>query len=191
MDPPDPIHFPDAPAWRKWLAENHDRQEGLWLLFYKRHADRPGLAYPDAVDEAIAFGWIDGQLKRIDDVKHMIKFTPRRKGSVWSKINKDKAERLIKTGRMTAAGLARIEEAKKSGLWDAAYTNKKKERMPSDLKAALVQDKIAWENFRKFANSYRNMYIGWVKGAKTEETRKRRIKEVVARSLKNKKPGIE
>jgi len=121
----------------------------------------------------------------------MIKFTPRRIGSVWSKINREKAERLIRAGRMSAAGLARIEEAKKSGLWDAAYTNKKKDRMPPDLKAALVQDKTAWDNFRKFANSYRNMYIGWVKGAKTEETRKRRMKEVVARSLKNKKPGIE
>jgi len=92
---------------------------------------------------------------------------------------------------MTAAGLARIEEAKKSGLWDAAYTNKKKERMPPDLKAALQHKPGAWKNFQEYANSYRNMYIGWIKSAKMEETKKRRIKEVVERAQKKKKPGVE
>jgi uncharacterized protein YdeI (YjbR/CyaY-like superfamily) len=88
---------------------------------------------------------------------------------------------------MTDAGLAKIEEAKKSGFWNLAYTNKIKEAMPSDLKKALMKDKRAWENFQKFANSYRNMYIGWVNTAKTDETRRRRIKKTVEQSLQNKK----
>ena len=91
---------------------------------------------------------------------------------------------------MIKAGLDKIEEAKSSGLWDNAYTNKKREKMPAVLKEAFLGNKSAWHNFRKFANTYRNMYIGWVIGAKTEETRIKRIKEVVKRSLINKKPGI-
>ena len=92
---------------------------------------------------------------------------------------------------MTQAGLEKIEDAKKQGLWDTAYTNLVRERLPSDLKNSLMENKIAWNNFKNFANSYRNMYIGWVKGAKTKETRKKRIYEVVKRSSQNKKPGIE
>ncbi|MCJ7443221.1 MAG: YdeI/OmpD-associated family protein, partial [Methanotrichaceae archaeon] len=97
---------------------------------------------------------------------------------------------LIRRGCMTATGLAKIEEAKKNGLWDAAYTNKKKERMPTDLKNALQQKSGAWESFQDYANSYRNAYVGWINAAKTEETRKRRIKEVVERAIKKKKPGM-
>jgi uncharacterized protein YdeI (YjbR/CyaY-like superfamily) len=120
-----------------------------------------------------------------------LRYSPRKEKSVWSKINKDKAERMIQLGRMTTPGLEKIKIAEKQGLWQNAYTNKIKERLPSDLKKALVSDKIAWKNFQKFANSYRNMYIGWVKNAKTEVTRKKRIILVVQRSKNNKKPGIE
>jgi uncharacterized protein YdeI (YjbR/CyaY-like superfamily) len=98
---------------------------------------------------------------------------------------------LIVQGRMTTAGLAKIEEAKKNGTWDAAYTNKLKDEIPTDLETALKMDSKAFTNFQKFANTYRNMYIGWVIGSKTRQTRKRRITEVVRRSALNKKPGIE
>ena len=94
-------------------------------------------------------------------------------------------------GRMTVAGLAKIEDAKKNGRWDAAYTNKTKDDMPADLEQALMEDSKAFSNFRKFANTYQNMYIGWIVGAKTNETRAKRISEVVRRSALNKKPGIE
>ena len=92
---------------------------------------------------------------------------------------------------MTEAGFKKIKLAKKQGIWDAAYTNLKKDRLTPDLKKALMTNKEAWNNFKNFANSYRNSYIGWVKNAKTDETRKRRIKEVVKRSIENKKPGEE
>jgi len=97
---------------------------------------------------------------------------------------------MILQGKMTEAGLEKINSAKKNNLWKTAYTNKIKEKLPIDLQESLQSDKIAWENFQNFANSYRNMYIGWVKNAKTEETRTKRIEEVVKRSRKNKKPGV-
>jgi uncharacterized protein YdeI (YjbR/CyaY-like superfamily) len=120
-----------------------------------------------------------------------LRYTPRKGKSVWSKINKDAAEKMIKLGKMTEAGLEKIKIAKKQGLWNSAYTNLKKDRLPSDLKAALLKNNEAWKNFNNFANSYRNTYIGWVKNSKSNDTRKRRINKVVKRSFENKKPGYE
>ena len=185
------LFFGGRGEWSRWLEENHLSSGGVLLLFYKRHVGKRGISYSEALEEALRFGWIDSVLRRIDGEKHSIKFTPRKKGSVWSKKNRDTAERLIKEDRMTSAGYAVIDEAKKRGLWDKAYTNKKRDRMQSDLKKALLENKVAWKNFNGFANSYRNMYVGWVVNAKREETRLRRIKEVVSRSFMNKKPGIE
>ncbi len=185
------LSFKDSQEWRKWLAENHDSEQEVWLVHYKKKSDKASISLDDAVQEAICFGWIDSKLMSIDEEKFVLKYTPRKANSVWSKINKERAEKLIESGKMTDAGLAKIEKAKKRGFWKAAYTNKKKDRMPSDLKEALLEDRNAWINFNKFANSYRNMYIGWVSGAKTEETRQKRIAEVVKRSALNIKPGIE
>jgi uncharacterized protein YdeI (YjbR/CyaY-like superfamily) len=106
---------------------------------------------------------------------------------VWSKINKERAERMIDSGRMTRAGMAKIREAKLSGQWDMAYTNMTREKMPSDLEKALIKEQAAWTNFQNFANTYRNMYIGWVNSAKTTETRQKRIRKVVEQSVRNKK----
>jgi uncharacterized protein YdeI (YjbR/CyaY-like superfamily) len=98
---------------------------------------------------------------------------------------------MIKEGKMTESGLAKIEEAKRSGKWSSAYTAKKKPTIPSDLKKALKENQKAWDNFNDFANSYKTNYIYWVNSAKREETRKRRIEEVVSRAIQNKKPGME
>jgi uncharacterized protein YdeI (YjbR/CyaY-like superfamily) len=185
------LYFKDKGEWTSWLEKNHSSSNGVLLIFYKKHAGKKGVSYVEALEEAIRFGWIDSILRRIDDEKHSINFTPRKHSSVWSKKNKDTAERLIKENKMAPAGYAAIEEAKKRGLWDTAYTNKTKERMPTDLKKALMKNKLAWTNFCEYANTYRNMYVGWVKNAKTDETRMRRINEVVERSLLKKKPGIE
>jgi uncharacterized protein YdeI (YjbR/CyaY-like superfamily) len=181
--------FKNREEWRKWLKDYHFKEEGLWLIHYKKNSRKQSVSHPDAVEEALCFGWIDSKLKRIDDERYILRYTPRKGKSVWSKINKDAAEKMIELGKMTDAGLEKINLAKKQGLWDTAYTNLKKDRLPSDLKRALFEDKLAWKNFNKFSNSYRNSYIGWVKSAKSEETRKRRIDVVVKRSFLNKKPG--
>jgi uncharacterized protein YdeI (YjbR/CyaY-like superfamily) len=185
------LHFKDRRQWRKWLQDNHDKQPEVWLLHYKKKSTRISVGLAEAVEEAICFGWIDGKLKSIDGESFIVKYTPRKANSVWSRINRDRAQNLIKAGKMTEAGLAKIKEARKRGLWQNAYTNKKKDEIPADLQEALKQDEKARTNFQNFANTYRNMYIGWVVAARTAETRMKRIKEVVRRSALNKKPGIE
>lgn len=184
------LYFKNKNEWRKWLEENHKKFNEVWLIHYKKPTSKKSVNHFDAVEEALCFGWIDSKLKKIDDEKFILKYSPRKQKSFWSKINKEKAEELIAMGKMTQAGIEKIKEAKKHGHWDTAYTNLKKERLPSDLKIALMKNKIAWNNFQNFANSYRNMYIGWVNNSKTEVTRKRRIDEVVNRAANNKKPGI-
>ena len=177
--------------WRKWLDGNANGAQEVWLVHYKKHSGKTSISHNDAVAEALCFGWIDGKLKSVDEDRFILRYSPRKANSVWSKINRDKAEQLIAQGRMTRAGLAKIEEAKRNGYWDAAYTNKTKDEMPADLRQALVKHTKALSNFTNFANTYRNMYIGWINSAKTEETRKKRIAEVVKRSALNRKPGIE
>jgi len=183
--------FKNREEWRDWLEKNHLKEKEIWLIHYKKKSNKQSVNHFEAVEEALCFGWIDSKLKRVDEERYILRYTPRKGKSVWSKINKDAAEKMIKLGKMTDSRLEKIKLAKKQGLWDAAYTNLKKDRLPSDLKKALLENKIALKNFNNFANSYRNSYIGWVKNAKTDETRKRRIKEVVKRSIINKKPVIE
>ncbi|MFC1942253.1 YdeI family protein [Chloroflexota bacterium] len=190
MDLGKALDFQSSQEWRKWLQLHHNIDNEVWLLIYKRRSSKTGISYNGALEEALCFGWIDGKMQSIDEDKFFLRFSPRKAKSVWSKINKEKAELLTVQRRMTDAGLAKIEEAKKNGLWETAYTNKKKDTIPNDLEVALSQNSLAWDNFHSFANSYRNMYIGWVTGAKIEETRKRRIAEVVKRATLNKKPGI-
>lgn len=181
------LSFTNREDWRLWLKENHDKKTYVWLKLYKKKFRKKGMTLQDAVEEAICFGWIDGKLKRVDTEKFILRFSSRKAKSVWSKINKERAKRLMKSGRMTDAGLVKIQEAKNSGFWESAYTNRTKEDIPLDLKEALMKERTAWVNFQRFANSYRNMYIGWVNGAKTSETRIKRIKKVVEQSLLNKK----
>jgi len=191
MNQEEALYFKDRTEWRTWLEQNSDRTQDVWLVHYKIRSDQISISHDEAVEEALCFGWIDGKLKSIDKEKYILRYSPRKANSVWSKINKDKAEILIAQGRMTTAGLAKIEEAKKNGTWDAAYTNKVKDEIPADLEQALMNDSKAFTNFHNFANTYQNMYIGWVIGAKTKETRAKRIAEVVRHSALNKKAGIE
>jgi uncharacterized protein YdeI (YjbR/CyaY-like superfamily) len=173
--------------WRYWLSKNHAVATCVWLFFYKKSVVKKGLTLEEAVEEAICFGWIDGKLKKVDEERFMVRFSIRKDSSVWSQINRLRAEKLIADGKMTSAGLAKIEQAKKSGYWDKAYTNKIKDELPIDLLEALQKDKKAIYNFQRFANTYQNMYIGWVNSAKSFETRKKRIDKVVEQALRNKK----
>jgi len=185
------LFFKNRNEWRSWLEKNHTISNEVWLIHYKKSLGKKSLNHFDAVEEALCFGWIDSKLKKIGEEKFILKYSPRKSKSVWSKINKKNAEKMISLGKMTKAGFDKIEEAKKQGFWDTAYTSLVKERLPPDLKKALVVNKTAWYNFQNFANSYRNMYIGWVKNAKTKETREKRISKVVKNSIDNIKPGVE
>jgi uncharacterized protein YdeI (YjbR/CyaY-like superfamily) len=181
------LSFQTRADWRDWLSKNHALTNSIWVFFYKKSTGKKGMTLEEAIEEAICFGWIDGKLKRVDEDRFMLRFSVRRDSSVWSLINRLRAEKLIAEGKMTSAGLAKIEEAKESGHWDKAYTNKIKDELPVDLLEALKKDKKAIDNFQRFANTYQNMYGGWVNSAKSIETRKKRIDKVVEQALRNKK----
>jgi uncharacterized protein YdeI (YjbR/CyaY-like superfamily) len=183
--PQEPIFFKDKAEWRRWLQRNHDKSSEIWIITYKRHVDKQSLSYEDALEEALCYGWIDSRMRRIDDEKHTWRFTSRKPNSIWSLSNRRRAEKLIMQGRMSEPGVAKIDAAKKSGKWDEAYRPSKPPKMPDYLKEALMKDDRAWRNFQAFAGSYRHTYIHWVTSAKREETRERRIEEVVRRARQN------
>ncbi len=190
MEIAETLYVINREEWGAWLRVNFGIKTEIWLIYYKKHTGKPRIPYSDAVEKAICFGWIDSTLKRVDKEIYVQKFTPRKPRSLWSVLNKERAEKMIQSGFMTPAGLEKIEDAKKSGKWEEAYTSKKKVEIPKDLIAALLADKGAYRNFNNFADSYKNNYINWVNDAKREETRLRRIKEVVKRSSENQKPGM-
>jgi uncharacterized protein YdeI (YjbR/CyaY-like superfamily) len=177
--------------WRAWLAENHATATEMCLVFYKKHTGKPGLTYIEALEEALCFGWIDGIVRRIDDEKHTIRFSPRRKNSIWSEQNKKRVSRLIEEGRMTEAGLAKINEAKTNGQWDKAAVREDTTLVPPELTAALAKNAKARHSFEKLAPSYRRRFIYWVGVAKREETRQKRVVEAVRLLASNQRLGIK
>lgn len=183
----EPQFFKDRSEWRRWLQRNHDSSSEIWILAFKRHTGVQSITYEEALEEALCYGWIDSRMKRIDEERHAWRFTERRPDSIWSLRNRRKVERLIEEDKMTSYGMAKVEAAKRSGMWDKAYRPSKPPRLPKDLKDALMRNEPAWSNFQAFANSYRHTYIHWVISAKREDTRKKRIREVVKRARQNMK----
>jgi uncharacterized protein YdeI (YjbR/CyaY-like superfamily) len=177
--------------WRTWLQKHHASEEELWLIFYKKHTGKVSLVYEDAVQEALCFGWIDGILKRIDDEKHTVRFSPRRKNSMWSPTNKKRIAKLIASGQMADAGLAKVKEAKRNGQWDNAEVQMPLPNVPPELTKALARSKKAQQNFDNLAPSYRKQYIWWIGSAKREETRLKRINEAIRLLKENKKLGMK
>jgi uncharacterized protein YdeI (YjbR/CyaY-like superfamily) len=185
------LYVTNRDDWRSWLKENHRTQKEVWLIYFKRHTGKPRIPYDDAVEEAICFGWIDTTVKRLDDQKYAQKFTPRSEKSKWSELNKRRAKKMIKQGRMTQAGLGKFEQAGKQKNKEAEGKppGKKPEILP-ELKKALSANKKALDNFNNFAPSYRRLYVAWILDAKRQETRDKRIQQVVERSAENVKPGM-
>lgn len=187
---PKPLDFRSAAAWRRWLERNHDRSDGEWVYLYKKGASRTGLRYPEALDEALCFGWIDGQVRTVDDDRFRQRWTPRRKNSNWSEVNKHKVRALSRAGRMAEPGLVAVRAAKRDGRWSGERAEAKQPAVALELLAALRKDPKARANFEAFAPSCRRLYAGWVVAAKTEATRQKRIAAVVRRARANLKPGI-
>lgn len=157
-------------------------------MYYKQDSGKPRVPYADAVEEALCFGWIDSRPNKIDDERYMQLFTPRKAGSAWSRINKTRVARLIEQGRMTAAGLAKIEAARGDGSWarlDAAEAFE----MPADLEAALAADPEARRQYEAFPPSTRKGLLYWVASARRAETRARRIAEVVRGAAEGSRAG--
>ncbi len=183
--------FKGREDWRAWLAENHATAQEVWLVFYKKHVGKPGLTYIEALEEALCFGWIDGILKRIDGEKHTIRFSPRRKNSIWSEQNKKRIGRLTQEGRMAETGLAKVWEAKANGQWEKAAARGDVTVVPPELTAALAEHAQARENFEKLAPSYRRQFIYWVSVAKRDQTRRKRVAEVLRLLVRSERLGMK
>lgn len=184
-EPPSPngkdvLTPPSRSGWRNWLAANTDRQEGLWIVYRKKSSSLDGPVYDDLVEEALCFGWIDSQSRRVDDDRMIQWFSPRRKGGLWSALNKERIERLVRDGLMTDAGRAKIDEAKADGSWsqtdevDALI-------VPSDLQVALDAAPEAKAAYQALPDSAKRQYLWWIHSAKRSVTRANRIEETISR----------
>jgi uncharacterized protein YdeI (YjbR/CyaY-like superfamily) len=181
------MQFGDRLEFRQWLEGNHDKSSGIWLVFGKT-SDVKTLKPDEALEEALCFGWIDGQISSIDDTKYVKKFTPRRKGSKWSERNRSIAERLIREGRMAEPGLQAIDRAKKDGTWDVPKPAPITDEQVAVLVEALSGREPALSNYQKMSPSVRRTYAAFYLDAKSEATRAKRLDRIVDRLNQNLKP---
>ena len=179
--------FSSAAEWDAWLSEHHASSAGLWLKIRKKGSDAPGVSYADALTAALCHGWIDGQKRRLDDDHWLQRFTPRRPGSKWSRINRDQAGALIEAGQMKPAGLREVELARADGRWAAAYESQSTAAVPEDLARALAGDDAAAAFFEGLDRANRYAILYRLADAKRPETRARRLATFMAMLSEGKK----
>jgi uncharacterized protein YdeI (YjbR/CyaY-like superfamily) len=188
-EPTDPVAYEQVliesrTEWASWLSQHHDRSPGIWLARWKKASGRPVVAYDHVVEEAIRFGWVDSRPRSLDEERSLLLVTPRKPRSNWSRINKQRAEALIRSGRMTPAGLAAVEAARANGAWDAL--NEVEEMTePDDLARALDADPQARTYWDAFPRSTRRAILEWIGSAKSAETRRKRIDRTVSDAAVN------
>ncbi|HEX2904969.1 MAG TPA: YdeI/OmpD-associated family protein [Jatrophihabitans sp.] len=180
-----PIELPelllaDAAGWRDWLTDNHQQSPGVWLVLSKKGGRVTELTYAEALDHALCFGWIDGQVARRDQQSMRQRFTPRRPRSAWSRRNVGHVARLLEAGLMAPAGLAAVEAAKADGRWDAAYAGPAANELPGDLAAALAASPRARQHWQVLTSQNRYAITYRLNQAKRPETRTRRLVEFIA-----------
>ena len=179
----------DRKEWREWLEKNHHTSLGVWLIYYKVKSGKPSVQYSEAVKEALCFGWIDSKVKSLDAERYMQIFTPRKRKSVWSKLNKQYIEELIEQGLMTEAGLVKIEAAKQDGSWNTLDAIEEL-IIPADLKQALEANETANRYFEAFSKSSKKNILFWIESAKRPETRLKRIEQTISSVAQNKNPLV-
>lgn len=173
------ISFQTPQKWRDWLSKNYSVADGIWLRLYKKDSGVKSINHEEALDEALCFGWIDGQAQSYDEESYLQKFTPRRKRSIWSKRNTEKVERLIEAGKMHASGLTEIEAAKADGRWAKAYDSSANMKIPDDFLKELSKKPEALAFFNTL-NKTNIFSIGWrLQTAKKPETREKRMKTII------------
>jgi uncharacterized protein YdeI (YjbR/CyaY-like superfamily) len=186
---PSPAIYEQFPAanraeWRTWLEQNHQTQRGVWLIYFKKESGKTRVSYDDAVEEALCFGWIDSVVKKLDDDSYQQFYSPRKKTSNWSKLNKGRIERLVEQGLMREAGLKMVEIAKQNGKWDA-LNEVEQWIVPDDLQALFDKNPEAMRHWDAFSRSSRRGILEWILNAKRPETRQQRITETVRMAAKN------
>jgi uncharacterized protein YdeI (YjbR/CyaY-like superfamily) len=174
----------DRKAWRKWLEKYGEKQSSVWLLIYHKKSTTPSVYYDEAVEEALCFGWIDSKPNKRDEESFYLFFAQRKPKSNWSKINKERVERLIAEGKMKLQGMAMIELAKNSGTWTALEKVDALE-LPPELTTLFAKHKTAKKNFQAFPPSTKKGILDWIYQAKTDETKMKRIEQTVSLAEKN------
>ncbi|MFD5454265.1 YdeI/OmpD-associated family protein [Streptomyces olivaceus] len=186
--PPDPVlSFVTQEEWERWLEEHHEDTPGVWFRIPRNGSGEEGVDYAHALESALCYGWIDGQKKKHDEQHWLQRFTPRRSGSKWSKVNRDKATELIGAGRMRPAGQREVDRAKQDGRWEAAYASQSRATVPDDLQAALDAAPAARDFFATLNSRNRYAILHRVEDAKKAETRAARIEKFVAMLAEGKK----
>ncbi len=178
------FHASSAKEWRNWLSTNHDKADFIWLIIYKKESGTPSVYYPEAVDEALCYGWIDSKPNKRDEQSYFQYFAKRNPKSNWSKINKEKVSRLTAEGKMTDAGLKMINLAKEIGTWDALDVVDRLE-MPPEMMALFNKNNIAFANWQAFPASTQGGILEWIYNAKKPETKSNRIQETIDLASKN------
>jgi uncharacterized protein YdeI (YjbR/CyaY-like superfamily) len=174
------LSFSSPEEWWRWLELNHAESEGLWVSIAKRGSGIESVRYPEVLDHAICFGWIDGRRERLDEERFLQRFTPRRARSRWSRINRDKAETLIESGLMQPAGLGEVERARADGRWERAYEPQRGAAIPEDLQRELDASPRAAAFFAKLSSQNRYSILYRLQEARRAETRARRLAGFVA-----------
>ena len=183
----EPRFFPTPRELREWLEENHATARELWIGFYKKGSGRPSITWPEAVDEALRFGWIDGVRKGIDDESYTIRFTPRKPGSIWSAVNVRRAQELIAVGSMRPAGLAAFEARSPEKTAIYSYEQRHAAAVEPDQERQFRADEKAWDWFQAQPPSYRRAAIWWIVSAKREETRRSRLATLIEHSAQGRR----
>jgi uncharacterized protein YdeI (YjbR/CyaY-like superfamily) len=179
-------YFKSANDFRGWLRKNHAPTQELWAGYYKKSSKQPSITWPESVDEALCFGWIDGIRKRVDDLRYTIRFTPRKRGSIWSAVNIKRAQELSDKGLMEPAGMAAFNARKenKSGIY--SY-EQRSANLDAPYEKRLRQNKVAWDFFYAQPPSYRKAIGWWVVSAKQEATRLKRLEKLIKESARGKR----
>jgi len=191
------IFFKNKVSFRSWLEKNYNESLGIWMIFYKKHKNIESIKYNEALEEALCFGWVDSIIKKVDEDQYVRKFTPRTNISNWSELNKKTVLSLIEKGKMTEAGLKKIDIYLKTGKVDWKIKKSKIERKEKDFHApdfvleAFAKNEPALTNFNNLAQTYKRHYIIWITYAKREETIQKRLKESIELLKENKKLGLK
>ena len=173
-----PTFFPTPSDWRAWLAANHDKESELLVGYYKKDTGKPSITWPESVDQALCFGWIDGIRKSLDEISYTIRFTPRRAGSIWSAVNVRRALVLIEEERMRPTGLKAFEARRENKVGIYSYEQRTAQLAPAHEKL-LRANAVAWEFFQALPAGYRRTVCWWVVSAKTEATRLKRLAKLI------------
>ena len=180
------VVFDEPGGWRAWLESNHADTGGVWLVLYKKGAGTPAMGYDESVEEALCFGWVDSRKKSLDDRRYALLFTPRNPRSPWSRSNKERAERLVRNGRMAQAGRLIVEQAKQNGAW-TVYDPIEDLVVPQDLAAALAAEE-AERNFAAMTVGVKKRVLWWIASAARPDTRARRIARTAEAVARNRSP---